>query len=139
MWRYASNNVSINVTGCTLFMVLFLCRMCRCGLHAGLWSHIGSPMCLLACRTSQYSRTFIPFSVSLWKDLSDPRFRWGGIGGFQEQGQCLFIGTAPRSLFVSSCFPFLFLHSMGWYCGAGARPTDMVLIALSLPCTTNLF
>ena len=26
------------------------------------------------CRTSQYSRTFIPFSVSLWYDFSDPVF-----------------------------------------------------------------
>ena len=25
-------------------------------------------------RTLQYSRTFIPFSVSLWNDLSDPVF-----------------------------------------------------------------
>ena len=25
----------------------------------------------------------------------------------------------PRSLFVSSCFPFLFFHSIRWYCGAG--------------------
>ena len=26
------------------------------------------------CRTSQYRRTFIPFSVSLWNDLADPVF-----------------------------------------------------------------
>ena len=26
------------------------------------------------CRTSQYRRTFVPFSVSLWNDLSDPVF-----------------------------------------------------------------
>ena len=35
-------------TRCTLFMVLFLCRICRCGLHAALWSHIDTPMRLLA-------------------------------------------------------------------------------------------
>ena len=33
-------------------------------------------------------------------------------------GPILFIGLAARSIFVS-CFPFLFFHSMGWYCGAG--------------------
>ena len=26
------------------------------------------------CRTPQYSRTFVPLSVSLWNDLSDPVF-----------------------------------------------------------------
>ena len=26
------------------------------------------------CRTSQYRRTFVPISVSLWNDLSDPVF-----------------------------------------------------------------
>ena len=56
------------------------------------------------CRTSQYRGTFIPWSVSLWNE---------------EQGQCLFIGLAARSLFVSYCFPFLFFHSMGWCCGVG--------------------
>ena len=63
------------------------------------------------CRTSQYRRTFIPLSVSLWNDLIS--------GGFQEQGRCLFIGLAARSLFVSCCFPFLFFLSLGWCCGVG--------------------
>ena len=36
-------------TRCTLLMVLFPDRMCQCGLHAVLWSHIGSLMrCLVA-------------------------------------------------------------------------------------------
>ena len=30
------------VIRCTLFIVLFLCLMCRCGLHAVLGSHIGT-------------------------------------------------------------------------------------------------
>ena len=91
------------------------------------------------CRTSQCTRTFIPFSVSLWNDLSDPVFDgvglvWCGTGmgldgvglvfdgvgpSIQEQGQCLFIGLAALSPFVSSCFLFLFFHSMALYCGAG--------------------
>ena len=48
-----------------------------------------------------------------------PHIRWCVTGGFQEQGQCLFIGIAASSLFISCCFPFLFLHYMGWYCGDG--------------------
>ena len=34
------------------------------------------------CRTSQYRRTFIPLSVSLWNDLSDPVFDGVGLMGF---------------------------------------------------------
>ena len=33
------------------------------------------------CRTSQYRRTFVPFSVSLWNDLSDPVFDGVGLAG----------------------------------------------------------
>ena len=37
------------------------------------------------CRTSQYSRTFIPFSVSLWNDLSDLVFDGVGLAGFKSR------------------------------------------------------
>ena len=45
------------------------------------------------CRTLQYRRTFIPILVSLWNDLANPVFN-GGTGGFQEQGQCFFVGLS---------------------------------------------
>ena len=35
------------------------------------------------CRTSQYSRTFIDLSVSLWNDLADPVFDGVGLAGFK--------------------------------------------------------
>ena len=35
------------------------------------------------CRTLKYSRTFIPFSVSLWNDLANPVFDGVGLAGFQ--------------------------------------------------------
>ena len=66
------------------------------------------------CRTSQYRMTFIPLSVSLWNDLVDPVFEWCGIGGFQEQVQCLFVGLVALSFFVFNYFPFLFFSSIGW-------------------------
>ena len=91
------------------------------------------------CRTSQYSRTIILFSVSLWNDLSDPVFDGVGLAGFS--------GAGPMPLYWPSCsLPFcllLFSHSLlsfyglvlwGW----GLR-TDRVLITLSQPCITNLF
>ena len=72
----------------------------------------------LRCRTSQYSRTFIPLSVSLFNDLSDLVCDGVGLAGFKRRVNAFFIGLAARSLFVSSCFPFLFFHFIGWYCGA---------------------
>ena len=73
------------------------------------------------CRTSQYRMIFISLTVSLWNDLGDPVFYCVGLADpFQEQGQCLFICLAACSLVVSYCFPFIFFHAIGWYCGAGA-------------------
>ena len=39
----------------------------------------GSPR----CRTSQYRRSFVPLSVSLWNDLSDPVFDGVELAGFK--------------------------------------------------------
>ena len=39
----------------------------------------------LRCRTSQYRRTFIPLSVSLWNDLVDPVFDGAGLAGFKSR------------------------------------------------------
>ena len=36
------------------------------------------------CRTSQYRRTFITLSVSLWNYLSDPVFDGVGLAGFKK-------------------------------------------------------
>ena len=37
------------------------------------------------CRTLQYSRTFIPFSVSLWNDLANLVFDGVGLAGFKSR------------------------------------------------------
>ena len=37
-----------------------------------------------SCRTSQYRRTFITLSVSLWNDLADPIFDGVGLAGFKS-------------------------------------------------------
>ena len=37
------------------------------------------------CRTLQYSRTFIPFSVSLWNDLANSVFDGVGLAGFKSR------------------------------------------------------
>ena len=37
------------------------------------------------CRTSQYSMTFIPLSVSLWNDLASLVFDGVGLAGFKSR------------------------------------------------------
>ena len=80
-------------------------------------------------RTSQYRRTIIPLSVSLWNDLANPAFDGAGLAGFNSRAQCIFIGLS------CSIFPFLFFESIGWYCGAWActaEITERELLSLSV-------
>ena len=72
------------------------------------------------CTTLQSSRTFIPFSVSLWNDLANPVFDGVGLAGFKSRANSSLLAQAALSLLWSSTlFPFLFFLSIGWYCGAG--------------------
>ena len=48
------------VKRCTLFMVLYLDRMCQCGLHAVLWSHIGALMHCLAAEPRSTAGLLFP-------------------------------------------------------------------------------
>ena len=41
------------------------------------------------CRTSQYRKTFIALSVSLWNDLADPVFDGVGLAGFKSRANAL--------------------------------------------------
>ena len=41
-WQSSVTFIRSGVTLCTLLLVLYLDRMCQCGLHAVLWSHIGT-------------------------------------------------------------------------------------------------
>ena len=56
---YASCSRS-GVTRCTLFVVLFLCRMCRCGLHEVLCSHICELMRLLSAEPRSITGLLFP-------------------------------------------------------------------------------
>ena len=44
-----------------------------------------------SCRTSQYSRTFILISVSLWNDLANPVFDGVGLAGFKSRANALLL------------------------------------------------
>ena len=43
------------------------------------------------CKTLQYSRTFIPFSVSLWNDLADPVVDGVGLAGFKSRANAFLL------------------------------------------------
>ena len=43
------------------------------------------------CRTSQYRRTFVPLSASLWNDLSNPVFDGVGLEGFKSRANAFLL------------------------------------------------
>ena len=43
------------------------------------------------CRTSQYRRTFVPLSLSLWNDLSDPVFDSVLLEGFKSRANAFLL------------------------------------------------
>ena len=92
------------------------------------------------CRTLRYSRTFIPFSVSLWNDLANPVYDGVGLACFKSRDKGFFIGLSysiPTIVFYSFSICLLsvcMLVLWGW----GLR-TGRVHITLSQPCTADLF
>ena len=112
------------------------CAVCAGAGYTRCCDHTSVHLCASSLQNLAVPQKFILLPASLWNYLGDPVFDGGfqeqagsKIGGFQEQGQCLFIGLAASCLFVSYRFPFLLSHSMGWLWSWGLR-TDRVLIAL---------
>ena len=91
------------------------------------------------CRTSQYSRTFILLSVSIWNDLANNVFDGVWLAGFKSRANAFFIGSScsiPTIVFCSFSISLLSVYRLvlwGW----GLR-TDRVYITLSQPCTADL-
>ena len=79
---------------------------------------IGTPMRLVAAEPRSIPGFLLPCQYLCGTILVAP---YSMVSDFRvsRAGQCLFIGLAARSLFVSACFLFLFCYFMGWYCGAG--------------------
>ena len=50
------------------------------------------------CRTSQYLRTFVALSVSLWNHLADPVFDGVGLSGFKSRVNVFLLALAALSL-----------------------------------------
>ena len=131
-WPLCVCFIRSGVTRCILLTVLYLDLMCQCGLHRYTYA---SPR----CRTLQYSRTFIPFSVSLWNDLANSVFDGVGLAGFKSRANAYFFGLScsiPTIVFYSFSLSLLSAYRLvlwGW----GLR-TDMVYITLSQPGTLFL-
>ena len=107
-------------------------RVTRGALVAHRYTYEG-----LRCRTSQYSRTFIPLSVSFWNDLANRNRSMVWACWIQEQGQCFFIGLSSSIPNIVFYFFPLSLLSVYWLvlCGWGLR-TDRVY-TLSQLCTAD--
>ena len=60
-------------------------------------------------RTSQYRRTFLPLSVSLWNDLSDPVFDGVGRADFKSRANAFLLAWSALSFLfptILSSFSF---------------------------------
>ena len=43
------------------------------------------------CRTSEYRRTFVPLSMSLWNNLCEPVFTSVGLAGFKSRANAFLL------------------------------------------------
>ena len=89
----------------------------------------------LAVQQNFWSSLSVPLEWSCW-----PRVRWCPTGGFQEQGQCFFIGLSysiPTIVFYYFSLSLLPVYRLVlWVWG---RRTDRVYTTLSQRCTADLF
>ena len=90
------------VTRCTLLMVLYLDHTCQCGLHAVLWSHIGTLMHRLAAEPCSTAGLLFPSRCLSGTILLTP---------FSMVWDWRVSRAGPMLLY----WPKL----IGWYCGAG--------------------
>ena len=94
-------------------MVLYLCRMWKkvlvtCGaLVAHHYSCAPAP---LRCRTSQYRRAFILFSMSLWHDLADPVFSGVELSGFKSRPMLIYWPKLIYPFLSSNYFSLLSVY-----------------------------
>ena len=91
------------------------------------------------CITSQYRRTFINLSVSLWNDLADPVFNGVGLACFKSRANAF---CWPKLFYLY--YRLLLFFPSSYFCpkvgiaGLSLR-TDRVYSTLSQPCTADLF
>ena len=91
------------------------------------------------CRTSLYSRTFIPLSVSIWNDLANPVFDGVGLAGLKSRANAFYLPKCSIPTIVSYSFSISLLSVYRLVFWGWGLQTDRVYITLSQPCTADLF
>ena len=101
-------------------MVLYLDRMCQRGLHAVLWSHIGTLMHRLAAEPRCTAGLLFPSRSPSGTILLTP---YSMVWDWRVSRAGSMLLYWPKLLYPNYSlllfFPFLFFLSIGWYCGAG--------------------
>ena len=138
-WQSCVFFIRSGVTRCTFLIVLYLDHMCQCGLHAVLWSHIGTLTGRLAAEPRSTTGLLFPsrghsgtILLTSYSMVWDSRV--------SRTGPMLFIGlccSIPTIVFFSFSLSLLSIYGLV-LCGWGLR-TDRVYITLSQPCTADIF
>ena len=90
-------------------------------------------------RTSQYRRTFVPFKVSLWKDLAGPVTDGVVLASFKTRVNDFYWPKLLYLCYSLLLFSFSLLTITRLVLWGWGLPTDWVDITLSQPCTADLF
>ena len=110
--------IRLGVTRCTRCSTWTVCGSAGC-----TWcpARTSVHLCASSLQNLAIPQDFCsPLSVPLERSCL-PRIRWCATGGFQEQGQCFFIGLSCSIPTIVVYYFSLSLLSVnrGWYCGAG--------------------
>ena len=120
-------------------MVLYLERMCQCGLHTVLWSHIGTLMHRLAAEPCSTAELLFPSwcpSVTILLTPYSMVWDWR----VSRAGSMLFYWLScsiPTIVFYSFSLSLLSVYRLvlwGW-----GLQTESFYITLSRPCAAELF
>ena len=135
LWQYYACCKTSGVTQCTLFMVLYLGRMCQCRLHAVLWLHIGTLMRFLAAEPRSTAELCQYLCATISVTLNSVVWNWQASRA-GSMPPCWPSWSLPFCLLPFS-LSLLSVYRLGLW-GWGLR-TDRVLIALSQQCIANFF
>ena len=134
-WQSCVCFIRSGVTRCTLLVMLYLDRMCQCGLQAVLWSHIGVLMHSLAAEPRSTAGLLFPSRCPSGTILLTPYLRVSSVGPMLLYWpKLLYPYTIVFYCFFFSLFSVHRFVLWGW----GLR-TDRVYITLSRPCAADLF
>ena len=137
-WQSCVCFIRSGVARCTILMVLSLDRMCQRGLHAVLWSHIGTLMHRRAAEPCSTAGLLFPSRCSSATVLLTP---YSMVWDWRVSRAGPMLLYWPKLLYPYYVFYSLSLSLLSIYrlvlWGWGLR-TDKVYITLSQPCTADL-